>query len=142
MTEAELGEIQRRASASGPPDGLRVTHDQPTTLAVAAFVAHAYDDVQQLVTGLRESRRPPDAELDAIEARAEAAGPLPWRHFLESDPAMAGSSLIWIGGARDDMPDLYLWRGDHYAPDEDFVFIAHAREDIPRLVAEARALVA
>jgi hypothetical protein len=40
------------------------------------------------------------------------------------------------------MPDLYLWRGDHHAPDEDFVFIAHAREDIPRLVAEARALVA
>ena len=58
-----------------------MTHDQPTTLAVAAFVARACDDVQQLVSELRESRRPPDAELDAIEARADgraaALAPLP-----------------------------------------------------------------
>ena len=36
--------------------------------------------------------------------------------------------------------DLYLWRGDDCAPDPDWVFIAAAREDIPRLVEAVRSL--
>jgi hypothetical protein len=96
--------------------------------------------VLRLVAAIRRSERLPAAELDAIVARAQAAGPLPWDVFLESDGGHAGCSLIWAGGAVDGRPDLYLWRGDDLAPDEDFTFIGATREDVPRLVAAVRAL--
>ena len=135
MTEAELDEIERLAAAAGPGEGLRASLDPEVRgYAVAAFVAHARDDVLRLVAAIRRSERVPDAELDAIVARVEAAGPLPWDVFLESGGGHAGSNLIWVGGAVDGEPDLYLWRGDDLAPDEDWTFIAAARADIPRLV--------
>jgi hypothetical protein len=141
MTEAELTQIERRALASGPSTGLRGTRDSgPAGPATAAFITHAHEDVLKLVAAIRASEHIADDELDAVAARAAAAGPPPWPVFLESDGGMAGSSLIWVGGTDDAEEDLYLWRGEAFAPDEDFVFIAHAREDIPRLVETARAL--
>ena len=136
----DLDAIAARAQAAGPPEGLEARADARTE-GMAAFVAHAREDVLRLVATIRASERLGDAELDAIAARAEAAGPAPWDVFLEADGGLGGCNLIWIGGAQhEDEPDLYLWRGDDLAPDADWVFIAQAREDVPRLVEAARAL--
>jgi hypothetical protein len=140
VTESELDQIEARAAAAGPAAGLRATRDDgPAGAALASFIAHAREDVLRLVAAVRRSERLPDAELDAIAARAGAAGPAPFDVFLEADGGMAGCNLIWVGGAdHDEEPDLYLWRGDDLAPDADWVFIAYAREDVPRLVEAAR----
>lgn len=142
MTESELDEIKARAVAAGPAAGLRGTrNDGPATGALAAFLAHAREDVLRLVAALRGAQRPSDAELDAIVARAEAAGPTPFDVFLEADGGLAGGNLIWVGGAdHEEEQDLYLWRGDDCAPDADWVLIAAAREDVPRLVEAVRDL--
>jgi hypothetical protein len=88
-----------------------------------------------------------DAELDAIAARADAATSGPWESFVEGRDACGGDSFIRIGGLDDAAPDLYL---THYfwverptpvpAPVADLDFVAHARQDIPRLIAEIRRL--
>lgn len=98
-----------------------------------------------------------DEELDEIQKRADAATPGPWRwgcwntfflssepddmrarNTLEHDPALpqdsAGVQTPEQRGRRvlsveDDGPSL-----------EDRMFIAHAREDIPALIAEIRRL--
>ena len=56
----------------------------------------------------------------------------------------AGDDFIRIGGFDDAQPDMYI---EHYlgassvrVPAADLDFIAHARQDIPRLVAEIRRL--
>jgi hypothetical protein len=41
--------------------------------------------------------------------------------------------VIWVEGIKD-VPDLYVWLGDGIAPDADIDFIAHSREDVPRLI--------
>jgi hypothetical protein len=41
--------------------------------------------------------------------------------------------VIWVSD-RDDEPDLYLWMDSEPAPNDDWEFVAHAREDIPRLL--------
>lgn len=73
--------------------------------------------------------------IDEIKKRCEAATPGPW-------------SDIWDAGAR----EWTIRRGPHQTPHwlvmshvrkrdtEDFAFIAHAREDIPWLVAEVERL--
>ena len=62
-----------------------------------------------------------DAELDAIEARAKAATEGPW--LFKNNPQLSQLSDKYADFKRFD----------------DCVFIAHARTDIPRLVAELRA---
>jgi hypothetical protein len=71
-------------------------------------------------------------DLDAIEARANAARPAPWswvvsenRHWclLLADPGTAEEGRI-----------------GKLADDDDSEFIAHARTDVPALVAEVRRL--
>lgn len=66
-----------------------------------------------------------DEELAAIRARAEAATPGPWAPF--------GKQVI-------DSNQLFVLQGlgDHVYQDADF--IAHAREDIPKLLAEIKRL--
>jgi hypothetical protein len=85
-----------------------------------------------------------DRELDEIEQRAHAASPAPWEAFIEARDHTAGDDFIRIGGFDDAQPDMYI---QHYlgaspvrVPDADLDFIAHARQDIPRLVAEIRRL--
>lgn len=74
-----------------------------------------------------------DDELDAIQARADSATPGPWRaracgeivagrHVVATSDGGGGS--VWVE-----------WRSE-----EDKRFAAHARTDIPRLVAEVRRL--
>lgn len=69
-----------------------------------------------------------DTELEAIEKRAEAATPGPWKHVpgneTTKDVVITGTGLWCIVG---------------FAP-KTAAFIAHSREDIPKLVAECRAL--
>lgn len=75
-------------------------------------------------------------ELEAIEARAQAASPAPWRSFLAGRDHTSGSSFIMTGEGAARGADIEL----SGATAADFDFIAHARQDIPLLVAEVRAL--
>jgi hypothetical protein len=72
-----------------------------------------------------------DADLAAIRARCEKATKGPWTSFVEGREEIAGSSFIQTGGE-----DIEL----SGATDADQDFIAHAREDIPRLLSEIERL--
>ena len=84
--------------------------------------------------------------LDKIEARTNAATEGPWEWDGESnEPWPAGdNSLRSVSGAKDDLV-LYAWGYDAYgieaARDADAEFIAHARTDVPALVAALRAVL-
>lgn len=73
-----------------------------------------------------------DAELGGMAARCAAATPGPWRSFIEGRDHLGGNNFIQTGGADDLSPDFELV-GATYA-DQDFV--AEARQDVPRLLAE------
>ena len=87
-----------------------------------------------------------EEELRIIEERAAAATSEPWESFVEGRDHMSGDGFIRTGGLDDSSPDLYLSHdspdrtGSVPAPVEDQDFIAHARQDVPRLVAEVRRL--
>jgi hypothetical protein len=66
-----------------------------------------------------------------IEHRSNAATPGPWKSYVEGRDHMSGSDVIQTAGA-----DIYL--SGATAADQDF--IASARQDIPLLVSEIRAL--
>ena len=70
-------------------------------------------------------------ELRAILARANAATPGPWRSLVEGRDHTGGSSIVRTAGK-----DIEL----SGASDADYDFIANARQDIPRLVAEVEKL--
>jgi hypothetical protein len=72
-----------------------------------------------------------NAELDAIEARLRAAAPGPWKSFIEGRDHTSGSSLIAT-------PDSDIELSGATAADQDF--IAHARQDLPKLLDEVRRL--
>jgi hypothetical protein len=76
-----------------------------------------------------------DAELSAIQARCDAATSGPWESFVEGRDHSSGSNFIRTGGPTRG-PDIEL--SGATAADQDF--IAHARQDVPRLVAEVRRL--
>jgi hypothetical protein len=67
-----------------------------------------------------------DEELTGIEARANAATPGPWEAQHSYDDCW------WLGGPEANGPDML--------PQGDAEFIAHARADVPALVAEVRRL--
>jgi hypothetical protein len=72
-----------------------------------------------------------NADLDEIEARLQAAAPGPWKSFVEGRDHTSGSSFIATPGS-----DIEL--SGATAADQDF--IAHARQDLPRLLGEVRRL--
>lgn len=84
-----------------------------------------------------------DGELDAMQARVEAASPGPWTSYVEGRDHHAGDSVIRVSES-DDEDDLYVLRADENglrpasAAHQDF--IAHARQDVPRLISEVRRL--
>lgn len=87
-----------------------------------------------------------EAALAAIKARSEAASPGPWKHCgcgkcgqVQWDSAqnismapVATTSIDWSEGGYDN------WL--HEAQQANATFIAHAREDVPALVAEVERL--
>jgi hypothetical protein len=81
-------------------------------------------------------------ELDAIERRSSAATPGPWRAMVEGRDHMSGDSFIMTGGTGARGEDIYVSAGSAPAQDADLEFIAAARHDIPRLIAEVRRLMA
>jgi hypothetical protein len=86
-----------------------------------------------------------DDDLDAIEQRASLASPAPWEAFVEDRDHTSGDTFIRIGGLDVSQPDMYVCQyGVGPSPvevsDADLDFIAHARQDVPRLVAEIKRL--
>ena len=72
-----------------------------------------------------------DKELAEIRKRAEAATPGPWKAFIEDRGFQSGSSFIQTQGE-----DIELIG----ATEEDYDFIANARQDIPKLLDEIERL--
>jgi len=85
-------------------------------------------------------------ELDLIDDRARQATPGPWVAQLETRYGLGGGSFIDLSPGADTDDELYLTYSPvnrvspNAALDADLEFIAHARSDIPRLVAEIRRL--
>jgi len=90
---------------------------------------------------------PEPLDLDAIRARAEAATAGPWAAWLDQDGADHMHGLLMVGNAAAVIPDgeSYVDGVDvnpiaHTYTPEDREFIAHAREDIPALLAKVERL--
>ena len=71
-------------------------------------------------------------EIEAIKARCEAATRGPWRSFVEGRDHESGSNFIMTGSGSSRGKDIE----PNGATVADQDFIAHARQDVPRLVAE------
>jgi hypothetical protein len=82
----------------------------------------------------------PSEELDAIAERCSTATPGPWRAFVEGRDHVSGDSFIMTGEGKSRGPDMYVTLDGVPASPADLDFIAAAREDIPRLIAEVRRL--
>lgn len=76
-------------------------------------------------------------ELDAIERRCEAARRGPWTSYVEGRDHTSGSNFIMVGKDDEHRGEDIELTG---ATVEDQDFIAHARQDVPRLLAEVRRL--
>ena len=80
-----------------------------------------------------------DEELAAMKARVEATTAGPWKPSFEGRDHWAGDSVILTGDQ-----DIYVSAedykggGGHFCADLDF--IAHARQDVPRLISEVEKL--
>lgn len=72
-----------------------------------------------------------EEELSEIERRCSSATPGPWKSWIEGRDHTAGDSVITTEG-----DDIYL----SGATPADQDFIAAARQDVPRLIAEIRRL--
>jgi len=72
------------------------------------------------------------SELLEIRQRCDNAAPWPWKSFIEGRDHTSGSSFIMTGGGTNRARDIEL----DGATSADQDFIAHAREDIPRLLDE------
>jgi len=76
------------------------------------------------------------ADLNEIRLRCDAATAGPWESFVEGRDHLGGCNFIRTGGLDDKSPDIELTGAT--VADQDF--IAHARQDIPRLLNEISAL--
>ncbi len=77
-----------------------------------------------------------DEELAAIKARVEAATPGPWSSYVGEISAGVSDPFRWLS-SYDPGSEGYDRRKQR---ERDGAFIAHAREDIPALLAENAAL--
>jgi len=81
-----------------------------------------------------------EVELQKIATRVAAASKGPWQSFIEGRDHFGGDDFIRIGGLDDDEADMYVSRDRNPASHADLDFIAGARQDIPRLIAEIKRL--
>jgi hypothetical protein len=72
-----------------------------------------------------------DEDIQEIKRRCAEATPDPWTSYVEGREQMSGPSFIMTQGE-----DIYLTGAT--TADQDFM--AHARQDIPKLVAEIERL--
>jgi len=77
-----------------------------------------------------------EAELRHIGQRSQQASAGPWISFVAGRDQESGDSYIMTGPDDSRGPDLIL----HGGTTDDQDFIAAARQDIPRLLEEVRAL--
>ena len=75
-------------------------------------------------------------ELEEINARCEAASVGPWVSYIEGRDHTSGSSFIMTGEGENRGNDIEL----SGATSDDQDFIAHARQDVPRLIEEIKRL--
>ena len=73
-----------------------------------------------------------EAELEDIRRRCEQATPGPWQSFIEGRDHTSGCSFIMTGRGKNRGSDIELTG----ATPADHDFIAHARQDVPRLLEE------
>ena len=76
------------------------------------------------------------SELEQMKRRCMAARSGPWTSFVEGRDHTSGSSFIQVGQGDERRDDIELAG----ATVEDQDFIAHARQDIPKLIAEVERL--
>jgi hypothetical protein len=76
------------------------------------------------------------AELEEIVRRCELATPGPWVSYIEGRDHSSGSSFIMTGQGKTRGSDIEL----SGASDADQDFIAHARQDVPKLLDEIKRL--
>ena len=130
--------VVRVVYEDGASKVLRVKRDfADASEADVRFVANAPRTVERLLKILSGRDTPQELELAAIASEVEASSPAPWMLSLEADGGMGGSNVITVS-YDDDQPDLYLWLGSEFAPDADWKFVANARQDLPRMLADAR----
>jgi hypothetical protein len=79
---------------------------------------------------------PSELELQEMEARAAAAQPGPWKSWVEGRDFLGGSNFIQTSEGADRGDDIEM--AGATAEDQDFM--AAARQDLPRLIAEVRRL--
>ena len=90
-----------------------------------------------------------ESQLKAIEERANKASNAPW--IVEAGDYsganwMIGATSVFLGGSAWDDKSYYITTQNVHASElegdakTDAEFIAHAREDVPALIAEVRAL--
>jgi hypothetical protein len=75
-------------------------------------------------------------ELAEIQARADRASSAPWTSMIEGRDHTSGSSFIMVGLPTARREDMEI----SGATADDLDFIAHARQDVPRLLGEIRRL--
>ena len=77
-----------------------------------------------------------DKKIAEIRERCEAASPGPWISYIEGRDHTSGSDFIMIGEGGNRSEDIELTG----ATKADQDFIAHARQDVPTLIAEIERL--
>ncbi len=85
-----------------------------------------------------ESQPISEAELAEIEQRCARARNGPWTSYVEGRDHLSGSNIITVAGGVEPDDDIDIVG----ATIDDQDFIAHARSDVPRLIAEVRRLKA
>ncbi len=82
-----------------------------------------------------------EEQLAAIQARCDAATPPPWYvHEADGEDAETGEPWAQLDGIEDRHGDRLADEHLDWESDEDFVFVTHARTDVPDLLAEIRRL--
>jgi hypothetical protein len=76
------------------------------------------------------------AEIAEIQARCDRVSPGPWKSMIEGRDHTSGSSFIMTGPPNTRGEDIEL----SGATVDDQDFIAHARQDVPRLLEEVKRL--
>ncbi|ARU26091.1 hypothetical protein [Cellvibrio sp. PSBB006] len=77
-----------------------------------------------------------EREIEEIKRRCDAATPGPWKSYIEGRDHTSGSDFI-MTSIVDDRGESIELTGATVA---DYDFIAHARQDIPRLLEEIERL--
>jgi hypothetical protein len=77
-----------------------------------------------------------EKELEEIETRANQTQNGPWKAYIEGRDHESGSNFIMTGVGENRGEDIEMFG----AKIADYDFIANAKQDIPKLIAEIREL--